>query len=73
MQAVTAAAGFYDGIGDNEALAPDLRRMTPFTSDDGRYSVGITLATNALVDGASVTTFVNTDGNAFTGQPRAGS
>jgi hypothetical protein len=67
VQAVTASNVFYDGIGDN-SLAPDLRQMVPFTSDDGRYSVAMTLDSNGLIEGDFVSTFVNTDGNPATGE-----
>ena len=72
-RAVTASGAFYDAVGDGDlGLAPDLQRMIPFTSDDGRYTVGISLDTNALIEGDYVVSFVNTDGNAFTGSPTFG-
>lgn len=71
LRAVTASSVFYDAVGDT-FLAPDLQQMIPFTNDDGRYTVVIVLGTNALVDGDAVVTFVNTDGNAFTGNPSLG-
>lgn len=71
LQAVTASNVLYDTIGDN-SLAVDLRQMVAFTSDDGRYTVGITLDTNALIDGDFVASYVNTDGNALTGNPTFG-
>lgn len=73
LQAVTANSGFlYDAIGDNEVLAPDLAQMLAFTSDDGRYTVGIGLTDNSLVTGDFVATYVNTDGNPATGSPTFG-
>src|SRR5690606_40842526 len=71
LDAVTATGLFTDAIGDS-ALAPDLQRMMAFTSDDGRYTVAISLGTNALVPGDFVATFVNTDGNPATGSPTFG-
>lgn len=66
LQAVTASAGLNDAVGDN-SLAPDLQTMTALTSDDGRYTVGIRLESNALIAGDFVTSYVNTDGNPGTG------
>jgi hypothetical protein len=68
LDAVTASGLFHDAAFDS-SLAPDLRQMMPFTSDDGRYTVVMTLGTNALIFGDYVSTFVNTDGNAATGEP----
>jgi hypothetical protein len=68
VQAVTASNVFYDAIGD-ALLAPDLRQMVALTSDDGRYSVGVTLDSNGLIEGDFVATYVNTDGNPATGSP----
>jgi len=62
-QAVTASNLFLDTPFDS-SLAPDLQQMLALTSDDARYTVGITLDTNALIEGDVVMTFVNTDGNA---------
>jgi hypothetical protein len=70
-KAVTASAGLTDAAGD-AGLAPDLQAMVALTSDDGRYSVGIALESNALIDGDYVVTFVNTDGNPATGEPTFG-
>lgn len=73
VRGVTAGGTFYDAAGDNEGgLAPDLQRMVAATSDDGRYTVGIALNTNALIPGDLVATFVNTDGNPYTGSPTFG-
>lgn len=73
FEAVTATSSFlYDAIGDNEGLAPDLAQMFAFSSDDGRYTVSITLTTNALVTGDFVATYVNIDGNLATGSPTFG-
>ncbi len=71
LQAATASNVLYDAIGDN-SLAPDLQQMLALTSDDGRYTVGITLNSNALIDGDFVASYVNTDGNALTGNPTFG-
>ena len=71
LQAVTASNVLYDAIGDN-SLAPDLEQMLALTSDDGRYTVGIMLGSNALIDGDFVASYVNTDGNALTGNPTFG-
>jgi hypothetical protein len=62
-QGVTASNLFLDTPFDS-SLAPDLQQMLALTSDDARYTVGITLDTNALIEGDVVMTFVNTDGNA---------
>ena len=70
--AVTGSNVFYDAIGDNEVLALDLQRMLAFTSDDGRYTVSMTMDTNTMVDGDFLSTFVNTDGNAATGNATFG-
>ena len=73
FEAVTATSSFlYDAIGDNEGLAPDLAQMFAFSSDDGRYTVGIVLTDNALITGDFVATYVNTDGNLATGSPTFG-
>ena len=54
---------------DDGYPAPDIEAVAPFTSDDGTFNVGIVLNTNALIEGDSVVSFVNTDGNAGTGEP----
>jgi len=54
-QAVTASNLFLDTPFDS-SLAPDLQQMLALTSDDARYSVGITLDTNALIEGDVVMT-----------------
>jgi hypothetical protein len=70
--AVTGSNMFFDAIGDNEVLALDLQRMLAFTSDDGRYTVSMSMDTNTMVDGDFLSTFVNTDGNAATGNATFG-
>ena len=73
LEAVTATSGFlFDALGDNEGLAPDLAQMFAFSSDDGRYTVGIKLTDNLLVNGDFVATYVNTDGNRATGSAAFG-
>lgn len=73
FSAVTASANFFDAIGDNEGgLAPDLQQMVVLTEDDGYFTVGIRLNSNALIDGDFVATFVNTDGDAATGSATFG-
>lgn len=71
LQGVTASNLFLDPPGDG-ALAPDLQQMVPLSGDDGRYTVGITLDSNALIEGDTVVTFANSDGNAATGEPTFG-
>lgn len=71
LDAVTSSAGLIDAVGDS-SYATDLQSMVAFTSDDGRYSVGITLDSNALIEGDYVVTYVNTDGNPGTGEPTFG-
>jgi hypothetical protein len=68
LRGLTASATFLDTLYDN-TYAVDLQQMVAFTTDDGQYVAGITLDTNTLIDGDSVTTFVNTDGNPGTGEP----
>lgn len=65
--AVTGGGAWYDAIGDNEVLAPDLQQMRAATEDTGRFTVAITLDTNLLVEGDFVATYVDSDGNAATG------
>lgn len=67
LSAVTGSGSWYDAIGDNELLAPDLWEMRAATEDTGRFAVTITLGTNLLVDGDFVSTYVDTDGNEATG------
>ena len=67
LKTITASGDFFDAVGDNEMLAPDLQEMAAFTEDDGYYTVAIRLNTNALVSGDFLATYVNTDGNPATG------
>lgn len=67
-QAVTATAAFTDAAWD-ASHAPDLLRMLPATSDDGRLYMSISLDSNTLIVGEYVATFINADGNALTGTP----
>lgn len=69
-QAVTGSGQFSDAVGDQDGgLAPDIQALTAFTSDDGRYTAAIRLNSNSLIEGDSVFTFVDTDGNTATGSP----
>jgi hypothetical protein len=68
-QALLGTPGtLLDAIGDGPP-APDLQAITAAASDDGRFNVLIRLDTNALIDGDSVFSWVNADGNAATGSP----
>ena len=69
LDAITGGPVLYDAVDDGYP-APDIEAVVPFTlSDDGTFNVGIVLNTNALIEGDSVVSFVNTDGNAGTGEP----
>jgi hypothetical protein len=71
------AAFFADATDDNQALALDIRDIGVSMTDSGsagptRYAVAVALGSNVFVDGDFLSVFVNTDGDADTGNPTFG-